>query len=162
MRTKILVGAVVMAVAATSVFAAGRYCDASNSNMGNGMGQKHMQGEYKKGQHGNKGFNIKKMFKALNLTSQQQTKIEAIVKNHKSNKKSMSDAFTKTGFDKTKFIEFASNKRENMIKSRADMIEAIYSILTNEQKLQLKVLMDLKMNHMSKRFNSDKHSYGRG
>ncbi len=43
------------------------------------------------------------------------------------------------------------------------MIEEVYSVLTSEQKLQLKVLMDLKMNKMTEKgFNSDKHSYGRG
>jgi len=164
MRKKIIAGAVITAVAATSLFAAGRYCENSNGSgkftMGSGnMSSQNMQGHHKKGQS---GFKMKKMFEALNLTVEQQTKVDAIIKNHKNSKTSMSDAFTKTSFDKTKFIQFSSEKRDNMIKSRADMVEAIYNVLNDEQKLQLKVLMDLKMNHMSKRFNSDKHSYGRG
>jgi Spy/CpxP family protein refolding chaperone len=160
MRKKIIVGAVITAIAATSLFAAGKYCDGSNPRMGHGMNSNNMK-SHNMGKH-KSGFKMQKMFQMLNLTDEQQTKVDVIIKNHRDNKVSMSDSFTKTGFDKQKFIKFASQKRENMIKSKADMIEGIYNILNNEQKLQLKVLMDLKMNQMSKRFDSDKRSYGRG
>ena len=187
MRTKIITGAVISVIVATSLYAAGTYCDNSNNGsrygMNNqGMQGQHMQGYNMQGQHmqgynmqgqhmqghqgyknqKNSGFRMHGMLQTLNLTSLQQTKIDNIIKEHKNSKTFMSSAFTKTGFDKTKFIKFATEKRDNMIKSRADMIEAIYTILSDEQKLQFKVLLDLKMNHMSKRFNSDQRSNGRG
>ncbi len=174
MRTKILLGSVVALVAATSLYAAGSYCDNANQGINNQMMQKgqymrgnnmssnqgsHMQGFSK---HGKKGFMLHSVIKALNLTTEQQTKMEAIMKKHMSEKTTMNNAFTTTSFDKAKFIKFASEKRDNMIKSKANMIESVYNILSAEQKLQFKVLIDLKMNKMSKRFNSDKRSYGRG
>ena len=166
MRTKIILGAVVTVIAASSLYAAGAYCDNSNNSARYGMNNQHMQGynmHNQQGTHyqGKKGFHMQKMFQALNLTPTQQTKIDAIINKHRNSRTMMSDAFTKSDFDKEKFIKFASEKRENMIKSRADMIEGIYNILTNEQKLQFKVLIDLKMNHINKRLMSDKHSYGR-
>jgi len=156
MNKKIIIGTVVTAVVATSLFAAGKSCGYSDMN-----GQKSF-GHYKKSGH-KQSFNMNKLMKSLNLSSEQQTKIKTIVAKHRKNKMKMSDAFSKTNFDKDKFIEIASQKRDNMIKSKANMIEEVYTVLTEEQKLQLKVLMDLKMNKMmSQRFNSDKHSYGRG
>jgi len=155
MNKKIILGTIAAAVVATSLFAA-----AKNHNSPY-MDEKSSIGHSKKMKHG--GFNMKKMIKALNLSEDQETQIKTIVLKHKNNKIKMSDAFTKTDFDKSKFIQIASQKRENMIKSKANMIEEVYTVLTQEQKLQLKVLMDLKMNKMmSKRSSSDKYSYGRG
>lgn len=173
MRTKIITGAVISVIVATSLYAAGTYCDNSNNSASYGMNNQGMQGQHMQGYNmqghhqgyknqRNSGFRMQGMLQALNLTSQQQIKIDNIINEHKNSKTLMSSAFTKTGFDKTKFIKFATEKRDNMIKSRADMIEAIYTILSDEQKLQFKVLLDLKMNHMSKRFNSDQRSNGRG
>ena len=106
------------------------------------------------------------MIQSLNLTPAQQSQVDALIKTYRDNTVKISDAFSKTDFDKQKFIEIATNKRENMIKSRANMIDDIYKILNDEQKLQLKVLMDIKMNKMhnmmSKGNNVDKCSYGRG
>ena len=155
MNKKIILGTIAAAVVATSLFAA-----AKNHNSPY-MDEKSSIEHSKKMRHG--GFNMKKMIKALNLSEDQETQIKTIVKKHKNNKMKMSDAFTKTDFDKSKFIQIASQKRENMIKSKANMIEEVYTVLTQEQKLQLKVLMDLKMNKMmSKRSTSDKYSNGRG
>lgn len=169
MKTKIIVGAVITAMVATSLFAAGRYCDNTDNTMGYGMGPQHNQGKYMQDynrgpQHmrSQSGFGMMGMFQVLNLTEEQQVKVEAIIKKHMNIRTNMSEVFTKSGFDKEKFIKYSSEKRDNMIKSRADMIEAIYGILNDEQKLQFKVLFDLKMHHMSQRVNSDKHSYGRG
>ena len=155
MNKKIILGTIAAAVVATSLFAAAKEHKSSYMNDNSSFG--HSQ----KMRHG--GFNMKKMIKVLNLTQEQKTQIKTIVKKHKSNQMKMSDAFTKTDFDKNKFIQIASQKRENMIKSKANMIEEVYTVLTKEQKLQLKVLMDLKMNKMmSKRSSSDKYSHGRG
>ena len=63
-----------------------------------------------------------------------------------SRKNSTSDdgAFSKDGFDKAKYIQIMSEKRDNMLKSQAEVIEKSYAILTTKQKEQLKVLMDLR------------------
>lgn len=159
MKKKIIVGIILSTVAAVSVFAASNACDSSKKSANGGHGHHKMMKHQK-------GFNLQRMLQALNVTPQQQTKIDIVIKKHRNNKVEISDAFSKTGFDKQKFIELSSNKRENMIKSRANMIEGIYKVLTDEQKLQLKVLMDIKMNKkqnmMNKGKNIDKHSYGRG
>ncbi len=155
MNKKIILGTLAAAVVATSLFAAAKNHDSSF------MDEKSSFGHSKKMRHG--GFNMKKMIKALNLSDEQKTQIKVIVSKHRKNKIKMTDAFSKTDFDKNKFIQIASQKRENMIKSKANMIEEVYTVLTQEQKLQLKVLMDLKMNKMmSKRSTSDKYSNGRG
>jgi Spy/CpxP family protein refolding chaperone len=156
MNKKTIIGLVAVGVIATSLFAAGKSCTNANAEGKNSFGH------YKKNNH-QKGFKMQKMLKSLNLTQEQQVQIKEIVSKHKNNKVKMSDAFSKTEFDKSKFIQIASQKRDNMLKSKANMIEEVYSVLTSEQKLQLKVLMDLKMNKMTEKgFNSDKHSYGRG
>ena len=136
MRTKIIVGTVVTALISTSLFAAGKNCDNSNK-MGNQ--QKQMQQNQKmKGQgHSKSGFKMQKMFQSLNLTKEQQTKVDLIMNNHMKNRVTMADAFSKTGFDKEKFINISSQKRDNMIKSRANMIEEIYRVLNDEQKNSL-------------------------
>ena len=155
MNKKIVLGTLAAAVVATSLFAAAK--NHNSSYMEDNKNSGHTQ---KMKRH---GFNMKKMIKALNLSVEQESKIKGIVLSYKNNHMKMSDAFTKTQFDKDKFIAIASQKRENMIKSKANMIEEVYTVLTKEQKLQLKVLMDLKMNKMmSQRSTSDKYSDGRG
>jgi periplasmic protein CpxP/Spy len=46
-----------------------------------------------------------------------------------------------------------SEKRQNMIKSKADMFEKVYNILDSKQKEQFKVLIDLQSEKMYNRFN---------
>lgn len=92
---------------------------------------------------------ILSMFKELNLTAEQKTKIEQIMDESRKNIKSEDEAFTKDGFDKAKFIQIMSEKRDNMLKSRADVMEKSYAVLTTKQKEQLKVLMDLRKERMN-------------
>ena len=56
-------------------------------------------------------------------------------------------AFTKDSFDKNKFISMMNDRRDNMIKSQAEIMEKSYAILT-KTKEQLKVLMDLRKERM--------------
>ena len=44
-----------------------------------------------------------------------------------------------------------NEKRDNMLKSQAEVIEKSYAILTPKQKEQLKVLMDLQKERMDKK-----------
>lgn len=92
-------------------------------------------------------------FKELNLTAEQQTKIEQIMDESRKSLKSTDDAFTKDGFDKTKYVQIMNEKRDNMIKSEAEVIEKSYAVLTSKQKEQLKVLMDLRKEKMNKKFD---------
>ena len=64
---------------------------------------------------------------------------------------SIDDAFTKDGFDKAKYIKIMNEKRDNMLKSNAEILEKSYAILTPKQKEQLKVLMDLRKEKMDKK-----------
>ena len=49
-------------------------------------------------------------------------------------------------------MEIMSEKRDNMLKSQAEIIEKSYAILTPKQKEQLKVLMELREEKMNKKF----------
>ena len=91
------------------------------------------------------------IFKELNLTAEQDEKIKKIVEESRKNEITPDVAFTKDSFDKNKFISIMSEKRDNMIKSEAEIMEKTYAILTTKQKEQLKVLMDLRKEKMNKR-----------
>ena len=84
------------------------------------------------------------LFRELNLTAEQETKLEQIMEDSRKNIKSEDEAFSKEGFDKAKYVQIMSEKRDNMLKSQAEVIEKSYAILTTKQKEQLKVLMDLR------------------
>jgi periplasmic protein CpxP/Spy len=64
------------------------------------------------------------------------------------NIKTANEAFTSSSFDKNKYIEIMAAKRDNMLKSKADVIEKSYALLTTKQKEQLKVLIELKQEKM--------------
>lgn len=144
-RNKVISGLVLSAVLTSGLFAMNgemnkkdgdrKGCDFKNSMM-------HKKGE----------GHILGMFKSLNLTPEQETKIEQIVADVRKNEKTSEDAFTKDGFDKAKYIEIMSEKRDNMLKSQAEIIEKSYAILTPKQKEQLKVLMELREEKMNKKF----------
>ena len=144
-RNKVISGLVLSAVLTSGLFAMNgemnkkdgdrKGCDFKNSMM-------HKKGE----------GHILGMFKSLNLTAEQQTKIEQIVADVRKNEKTPEDAFTKDGFDKAKYMEIMSEKRDNMVKSQAEIIEKSYAILTPKQKEQLKVLMELREEKMNKKF----------
>lgn len=91
------------------------------------------------------------MFKRLNLTPEQDAQIEKIVLENRANMERIDDAFTKDGFDKAKYIKIMSEKRDNMLKSNAEILEKSYAVLTPKQKEQLKVLMDLRKEKMNKK-----------
>lgn len=108
------------------------------------------KGSMKKGaNHGERS--VVGMFKRLNLTSEQEAQIEKIVFENRVNMESFDDAFTKDGFDKDKYIKIMAEKRDNMLKSKAEIIEKSYAILTPKQKEQFKVLMDLRKEKMNQR-----------
>ncbi|MGA1931974.1 Spy/CpxP family protein refolding chaperone [Arcobacter sp. YIC-464] len=154
-KTKILSALVLSASLATGAFAYGNKgeCDINKSHKM--MNKQHMG--HKKGHD-----SIFSTLKKLNLSDSQKAEIKKIMSESK-NKESISEAFTKSSFNKDKYIEIMSEKRENMIKSKALKIEKIYSILDEKQKEQFKTLLDLKAERMhQKGMNFDKNSNGRG
>lgn len=168
MKTKVLVAVAMTGLLGTGLYAACNGQGMMQKGMKDGnqsCGMKNskqmmMKKAHKKGQHGPMAI-----LKKLNLTDVQKQQIGDIKKEMMKAKVSPDVAFTKEGFDKAKFIEIMKQKRENMIESKAEMIDRVYKILTPTQKEQFKVLMDLKkekrMAMMSKRMNVDKNCNGR-
>ncbi len=158
MKTKLLVGIGLAGLLTTGVYAA---CNGQGM-MQKGMNQGancNMQGSQKmmmkKSNKGQRGPMM--MLRQLNLTSEQTQKISVIKKEMMNNRVTPDIAFTKDSFDKAKFIEIMKQKRDNMIESKAEMMDRVYKILTPKQKEQFKVLMELKkdkrMAMMQKRMN---------
>jgi Spy/CpxP family protein refolding chaperone len=94
---------------------------------------------------------IMPILKKLNLSNEQRNEIRQIMRNSNKNRKTLNDVFTKDTFDKEMFIKIMSEKRENMIKSKADKIEKIYDVLDDKQKNQFKTLLELRTEKMLKR-----------
>ena len=144
-RNKMISGLALSTLLATGLFAGNEQMkrDADSSCM---MKKGSME---KGGKHGERS--VVGIFKRLNLTPEQDAQIEKIVFENRVNMESIDDAFTKDGFDKAKYIKIMNEKRDNMLKSNAEILEKSYAILTPKQKEQLKVLMELRQ----EKFNSN-------
>lgn len=132
---------------AGTLFASSGSCDNNKKDSKNCFSNSCGMAKHFKG-HKRGGFDVLGMFKELNLSDEQKTKIEKIVEESRKNQKSQFDAFSKTAFDKELYIKAMNEKRDDMVKSRAQVIEKSYAVLTSEQKEQLKVLMDLRKERM--------------
>jgi len=155
MKRKIIVSMALATVLATGLYAKGncdRACDYKKSN--------------KMMKKSHKGGFMSFVYK-LDLSDKQKEEIQAVkkemMKKRFSNKQS---AFTAEDFDKQKYIQLMKQKRENMIESKAEMIDKIFKVLTKEQKQKLKSMMDERKarfsSMMEKRMNFDKNCNGRG
>lgn len=160
MKRKILATVALTTLLGTGLYAAG--CNFQGQGMpgmygmqGQGMqGMKGMQGQGMKGnkscgmsKKGSKGSknSVMNIFRKLNLSQDQYMKMAQIRQEvFKKYTNSTSVAFTKDSFDKTKYIELMKQKRDNMIESKAEIVEKSYALLTPEQKEQFKVLLDLR------------------
>ncbi|MFV0562686.1 Spy/CpxP family protein refolding chaperone [Malaciobacter mytili] len=149
MKKTVLASLLIGSVLTTSAFAYSGKCNqgnmAQNCNMmkdTNSFNCKAKQGVMKHKKDGSHAF-YKALYQ-LNLDNSQRTKIKEIFQSNKTKMKGINEAFSSSSFDKDKFVEIVSSKRENMIKLKAQTIEDIYKILTSKQKEQLKVLLDLK------------------
>lgn len=80
----------------------------------------------------------------LDLSDEQRTKIHAIVENSFKKMPNLHDAFSDTNFDKKKFIELSKQKREAKLERKAQMMYDVHTILTKEQKKELKKQLDAK------------------
>lgn len=139
-RKKILAGIILSSVVATSLFAANCSFDKKDFRK-DVQSCSMMKNKNEKKEHKEP---ILTLIKELNLSDEQKTKIKDIMVESRKNIKSVNEAFSKNSFDKEKYIDIMNQKRENMLKSKADTIEKVYSLLNEQQKEQLKVLMDLK------------------
>lgn len=170
MKKKIIIGVLATSILAGSAFA---YNNTNcNYGQGNGHGFKSSHNnncammKKNKGMHGkhqrmygkHQGMRFMKMFRQLNLTQDQQKEMQKIMQSSMQKRESMFSAFSANSFDKEKFIKHAMNKKENMIKLKAQTLEKAYKVLTDKQKSQLRVLMDLKE---EKGFAFDRHCNGR-
>ncbi len=163
MKRKILATVALTTLLGTGLYAAG--CNFQGQNMQGmyGMQGQGMQGQgmnkmqNMKGMKGNKSCNMSKkgskrsknsvmnIFRKLNLSSDQYMKMAQIRQEvFKKYVTYTNVAFTKDSFDKAKYIEIMKQKRDNMIKSKAEIVEKSYALLTPEQKEQFKVLLDLR------------------
>ena len=147
-KSKVLSSLALSAVLVTGLFAVDKKGEERKPDFQNCPMQK--DGKFEQMHHRNE-HGILGIFKELNLTSEQQTKIEQIVADVRKNEKTPDVAFTKDSFDKDKFISIMNERRDNMIKSEAETIEKTYAILTSKQKEQLKVLIDLRKERMNKK-----------
>ncbi len=131
-----------LVVLSTSLFA-GNYSEMSYNK---GMMKHHKMMKHKMMKNP-----IMPILKKLNLSNEQRNEIRQIMRNSNKNRKTLNDAFTKDSFDKEMFIKIMSEKRENMIKSKADKIEKIYDVLDDKQKNQFKTLLELRTEKMLQR-----------
>ena len=74
------------------------------------------------------------MLSKLNLSDTQKKEIAKLQKKYMTNPDKILEAFGKNSFDKEKFIKIMQSKRENMIKSRANILDGIFKILDKKQR----------------------------
>ncbi len=117
------------------------FCSSNNKDLMFSTKHKMMKNHY--GMKHKSSMNILRYFKKLDLTSKQKEEIKTIVQNSFKKQKKINTVFSKTSFNKDEFIKQAMNKKENMIKLRANTIEKAYDVLSKKQKEQFKVLLDL-------------------
>lgn len=105
-------------------------------------------------------FSIMRYMHNLKLSDEQVSKVKDIMKNTKPKMQSYSKAFHDGKFDKNIYVDISMNKHKNMIEYKATLIEKIYNILTNEQKDELKKMLDSNSFEGKRGMKYDKHSNG--
>ncbi|RXJ90249.1 hypothetical protein CRV01_03570 [Arcobacter sp. CECT 8983] len=156
MKKSLLISMALATVLATGVYAKGNM----NSS---GCDYQKSQKMMKKSHH--RGF--MSFVYNLDLDDKQKQEIQTIRKQMMEKRFSKNEsAFTSTDFDKEKYIQIMKQKRQNMIESKAEMIDKVYKVLNKDQKQQLKQMMDKRKERfssmMKKRMNFDKNCNGRG
>jgi len=112
---------------------------------GNGMMHRMI---YKRMQH--RREIMMKIVKKLDLSAEQKAKIQSIKKEHFMQIKKMRKAgkgehkldqfITQNGFDKSGFIKMSEKRAQIRVVNRAEHIEKMISVLTPEQRMELKIL----------------------
>ena len=73
----------------------------------------------------------------LELTKEQEAKIDKTIQEFKNKRFDRFNGFTKDGFDKQTYINTRKQAKENKIKLKANLIESIYKVLDKKQIEQL-------------------------
>ncbi|MGE4511248.1 MAG: Spy/CpxP family protein refolding chaperone [Sulfurimonadaceae bacterium] len=81
---------------------------------------------------------------SLDLSEEQEAKIDKIKENCCKDAPSPMDALSETNFDKKKFIELSKKQKDAKLERKAQMMADIYAVLTPEQKKALKAKLDQK------------------
>ncbi|WP_198305404.1 Spy/CpxP family protein refolding chaperone [Arcobacter vandammei] len=126
-----------------------QHCDINKKD-----GNKHSKQDNKRGSHFGGGY--LRMFNELNLSAEQKTKINDIIKESRKQELYFGDAFSKDSFDKAKFIKMMKDKREKREEIQADILDKTYKVLDSKQKEQFKVLLDLKKEKIKQSFEDKK------
>lgn len=105
-------------------------------------------------------FSVMKYLHELNLSDKQISQVKGIMKDTKPKIDSYSDAFHDGKFDKNVYINISLNKYKNMVEYKATLIDKIYEILTNEQKIELKKMIDSNSFEDKRGMKYDKYSNG--
>lgn len=157
---KVITAATIVAITSTSVFA---YCqrDAANS-----PSQKQMkQGGFHKSNH--KKMGIMPLLSQLNLSSEQQQKIDTIVEQNRPQKVGVASFIKDGAFDKEGYIKAMQDQRDNRFVFRAQMIEKVLEVLNDTQKSDFQTLLKAQEIQMSQKMSKkgmkgDKSCNGRG
>jgi len=139
MNTKIILGLTTAALLTTSALA---YNGQGQMKHGCDNGHKHSKMMHSKN-HKDR-FMFLKMLKRLDLSSEQKTKVKAIVQECKKNMPNPSEAFSDASFDKKVFIKLVNERKNYKVEAKADMIEKVYAVLNASQKKDLKTMLDMK------------------
>ena len=83
-------------------------------------------------------------FKQLDLSIEQKEKMMNLIKEFRTKRYSLNEIFKNQTFNKDLYIKNMNEKRENMLKSKADLIEKAYAILDDNQKIKFEELLNNK------------------
>lgn len=111
-----------------------------------------MHGEGKMMKHMKRGGHLREIFKELDLTDAQKAELKALRATQKEQRAAMMmqkrergmkivEAIDANGFNKAKFIESARAAFESRITHRADNLEAMFKVLTPEQRAKFVTLL---------------------
>ena len=123
-----------------SAFAMGGYSKGFKDCDKSGYASKRGGQGFHKGKRGDKLL-LRSIY-SLDLSMSQEAKIDGYVKEFEDSRKKMFEVFGEDGFDKEAFIKSRVNKRENMIKAKAQLLEKIYNVLSVTQRKELKEKMN--------------------
>lgn len=133
---KVLASLVLSTVVATSVYA---NCERNNDNKKEVNHSKHYKHSSSKMK-----IPIINKFKQLDLSVEQKEKMMNLIKEFRPKRDSLNEVFKNQTFNKDLYIKNMSEKRENMLKSKAQLIEKAYAILDEKQKIKFEELINKK------------------
>jgi Spy/CpxP family protein refolding chaperone len=141
---KIILGISAIALISSTALATMKHTNCDRST--------HLQTKQTKMLH-HKERGIVPMIMKLNLSMEQRKQIGTILKELRKDIPHPTDAFSKTHFDKERFIQTAKERHTKRIEKKALLIEKIYPLLNSEQKKDLKTMLDMdKIKRKHKRF----------